>query len=186
MSRILPVGTTVSFTSDFEPEPIVCQVVKVVGPDRPGEQVLYQLGTITPRTGLLRSWPRVERFKDLLAGESALEVLALPSKSSAGGAGHDGPMERSTTPDRRARTVSRVLVTLLGLMFLALGIAAGISGDLMRSLGFFLVTMLAGANAYLLGDHPARPRVVQRYVTLGALAVVLPLALIAQILAIIS
>ena len=70
-SRI-PVGTTVYVDSNLA-EGTICQVIGHDVDEHTGE-VLYKLGHITERTGLLRRWPRKTSL-DHWVSRSRLEVM---------------------------------------------------------------------------------------------------------------
>jgi len=72
---VIPVGSTVRVRSGLGDVPI-CQVIDVQVNKRLG-QVLYALGHITPRRGVLSRWPKKQPLYHLVRRDY-LELLELP------------------------------------------------------------------------------------------------------------
>lgn len=74
-SDVLPIGTNVRVHSELE-ETGVCQVIDMRLDKQRGE-LLYILGHITPRRGILRRWPKKTKLHHW-ANRNQLEVIQAP------------------------------------------------------------------------------------------------------------
>lgn len=119
-------------------------------------------------------WPAAGR------DNAELEGLARDGQTSAGQE-RMASMDHLRTLDPQRRSLSRVLIALLGLAFLGLAAYDVATGDLLLAVGHLLVTVLAALAFYLASATPDRPHATQKRVTLLTLCVVFPIALIVQL-----